>query len=181
MITQLRIRSALALALSLFAFGCPEEGGDGGGGAGGGGGGDTSCNGVCSALLSQHCFYAGGMDDCLTSCNGWDAQYASGADYCVQAWDDYKSCITSESLVCPEDYDAHWDTIECRGHWDHVQNYCVNMNAMPSTLCMPDNAVFDTFCTSTPATPHGKSCFGDAPANCVVGGTENNSNLYCCP
>jgi len=184
MITHLQLRSTLVLALALFAFGCPEEGGDGGSGSGGDGDGDSSCEGVCNALISQGCFYASAQDqsDCQMSCNGYETMYAAvGPDYCMQAWSDYKTCIANESLHCVEDFEPDWETVTCRDHWDHFQNYCVTKNAMPSTPCMPDMPIFDSFCTATPATPHGKSCFGDAPAGCVVGGTENNSNVYCCP
>jgi hypothetical protein len=173
----------LVLGSMLLAMGgCPGGGSDDGSAGDGAahGGGNANCDDVCNALFAQSCFYGGGESDCSTSCNGWDMMYASGTDYCQQAWSDYKSCIAGGGLTCIDDGNPDWNAAPCRGDWDHVQNYCVNMNAMPDTPCM-ENAAFDAFCSGTPATPHGKSCFGDAPAGCVVGGTENNSNLYCCP
>lgn len=179
MLTRTLVR-VVCVGWVCLAMGCPEDG-DGAGGSGGGGGGDTSCDSVCDALLSQSCFYGGGEADCRTSCNGWETMYvASGPDYCMQAWNDYKGCIASENLTCVDDSNPDWNAAPCRGHWDHFQNYCINMNAMPDTPCM-ENAAFDAFCAATPATPKGKSCFGNAPAGCVIGGNENNANLYCCP
>lgn len=174
---------SLCFGLVLVACGGGGGGADGGGGGGdgGGGGGGSSCDDVCDAMFAQSCFYGGGEADCRTSCNGWNTQYTStGADYCQTAWADYRTCMTSASLTCADDGNPDWGAIECRGDWDHVQNYCVYRNATPATPCMV-NAAFDAFCTSTPATPEGRSCLGDAPAGCVVGGTQNNANLYCCP
>ena len=152
-----------------------------GGGDGGGGGGGSSCEDVCGALFEQNCFYGGGEADCMTSCEGYVTTYVTpGPDYCQAAWDAYTGCVTTAALVCTDDFDPDWNAMPCRGHWDHYTNYCVNMNAMPTTPCT-DNAAFDAFCTGTPATPKGRSCLGDAPADCVVGGTDNNSDLYCCP
>ncbi len=168
--------SLLALAA------CKSGGGGNGGGSNNGGGassGDTSCDGVCNALMSQHCFYGGGDADCRMSCTGWETQYvAAGPDYCKQAWSDYKSCIVSETLTCPMDSDAHWGVVACREHWDHFNNYCINMNATPSSPCMAVS-MFDSICDS--GHPHAQSCFGDVPSGCVVGGTESYSNTYCCP
>lgn len=177
----------LALVLAVSAASCGGGGGGtGGGGSGGGGAGGAgagaSCDGVCNALFAQHCFYGGGESDCRRSCNGWETQYvAVGADYCKQAWADWKGCAASAALVCANDSDPDWNALPCRHHWDHVQNYCINKNATPDTPCLPDNAVLNTFCAGTPATPNGKSCFGNPPQGCVVGGTSNNANLYCCP
>jgi hypothetical protein len=169
----------LALAACKGESGGSGGSGGGSGGSGGGSSGDTSCDGVCNALLSQHCFYTGGDADCRMSCNGWETMYvAKGADYCKKAWDDYKSCIVTKPLTCPMDSDAHWGAVACREHWDHFNTYCINMNATPSTACMAI-PTFDTICDA--AHPHAQSCFGDVPSGCVVGGTENNSNLYCCP
>ncbi|APR84937.1 Hypothetical protein A7982_10286 [Minicystis rosea] len=171
----------LLIALAACKSGSGETGGGGTGGSGGAGSGDTSCDGVCNSLMTQHCFYTNGDDDCRMSCTGWETQYvASGSDDCQQAWADYKSCIVSAALTCPSDSDAHWAAIACREHWDHFQGYCIQKNATPDTPCT-DNAVFDTFCQGDTAHPHGKSCLGNRPAECVVGGTENNANLYCCP
>lgn len=152
-----------------------------GGSAGGAPAGPASCDDVCNSLFDQGCFYAGGENDCRMSCNGWETQYVSpGPDYCHAAWEAYKSCVVSETMDCPDDYNPDWNALPCRGHWDHFQNYCINQNATPSTPCT-ENAALDAFCADSPGKPKGKSCFGDAPADCVVGGTINNSNLYCCP
>ena len=159
-----------------------ETGDGGGGGSGGSGGsGDTSCDGVCNSLMGQHCFYTGGDADCRMSCNGWETQYvATGPDYCQKAWADYKSCITSKPLTCPSDSDAHWEAVACREHWDHFQGYCILKNATPDTACVM-NAAFDAYCSADAAHPHGQVCMGNVPSECVLGGTENNANLYCCP
>lgn len=166
------------LLMAVTACKSGSGGSDGGAGGAGGNSGDASCDGVCNDLMTEHCFYGGGDSDCRMSCNGWDAAYASGSADCKKVWADYKSCIVSKTLTCPDDSDAHWGVLACREHWDHVQTYCVNLNAMPSTPCMAITA-FDSVCDA--AHPHAQSCFGDVPSGCIVGGTENNSNLYCCP
>lgn len=175
----MKLASLFVGCLGLMVVAC-GGGGSGGSGDGGGGGGGESCDDVCDALFAQSCFYGGGEADCRTSCNGWDAMYATGVDYCQTAWGDYRSCVTSAALVCTDDFDPDWNAMPCRQHWDHVQNYCVSMSAMPSTPCTV-NAAFDAFCTATPGTPQGRVCPGDAPADCVVGGNDNNADLYCCP
>lgn len=177
------LRKLASIALVTLAAACGSSDSDssgGGGSPGGGASGDTSCDGVCNSLFAQKCFYGGGESDCRKSCTGWETQYvAAGADYCKTAWSDWKACITSQSLTCVDDYNPDWNAAPCRQHWDHFQNYCINQNATPDTPCT-DNAAFDAFCAGDAAHPKGKSCFGNAPAGCVVGGTSNNASLYCC-
>lgn len=172
-----------ALAGSLLLGAC-----GGGGGAGGadGTGGSTpseakSCDDVCNALFDKGCFYAGGESDCRRSCTGWEEQYvATGPEYCKAAWADYKACVVSEQLTCSDDLNPDWNALPCRPHWDHFQNYCIQKSATPETECI-ENPGFDAFCEGDAAHPKGKVCRGDAPAECVVGGTNSNADLYCCP
>jgi len=176
------LRALCVLCLAGLGVGA-DCGGDEESGGGGGSSppADASCDQVCDSLKTKGCFYAGGDADCRMSCNGWETQYvAAGADYCHDAWESYKSCVVSETLQCPDDLNPDWNALPCRGHWDHFQNYCINKNATPDTPCT-ENTAFDTFCSDQPGKPKGKSCFGNAPAECSVGGTINNSNLYCCP
>ncbi len=171
-------RRVAALCILSAAAACGGGSDEGEEGAGGSGGGDTSCDGVCDSLFAQGCFYAGGEQDCRTSCNGWETQYVeTGPDYCQAAWADYKACITSETLTCTGV--ADWNAMPCRGHWDHFQGYCINRNATPDTACM-QNAAWDSYCMDA-AKPRGNLCMGDVPAGCVIAGTNNNASLYCCP
>jgi hypothetical protein len=184
MMKYLRLMVIVGLYTSQLGAGCGDDGTSSSSGSGGGGGGTSqagTCDAVCDAMFAQDCFYAGGEADCLMSCNGWETDYAQpGPDYCQAAWDAYKSCMSTQTLDCNPDGNPDWAVTICREHWDHFNNYCINKNADPSTPCT-QNSAFDAFCTSTPDTPTGNSCFGDVPAGCVIGGNENNSNLYCCP
>ena len=142
---------------------------------------DSSCDGVCTAMFAkQGCFYAGGEADCRSSCNGWETQYvAAGADYCKAAWESWKSCMTTKSLTCNGDFNPDWNAAPCRADYDHWNNYCIQKNATPDTACSKV-AALDSACAANAGYPKATSCFGNVPADCVVGGNENYSNFYCC-
>ena len=173
------------VALWLLACGGGGGGSQGPGDSGGSENppsGEADCAGVCSALMKAKCFYAGGETDCNRSCTGWETEFvANGPAYCQQAWSDYKTCMTTTAIAtCPDQVGiAQWNVMECRMHWDHFNNYCQS-GMSPSQPCT-DMAMFNSVCNTVPGKPNARSCFGDVPAGCVVGGTTNNSNLYCCP
>lgn len=169
------------VGVTLIAAGCVAACGgsdDSGGAAGSGGSPAGDCGGECSVLMSTHCFYAGGENDCATSCNGWEAQANSGSDPCKQAWADYKSCMVTASISDCGGVPT-WNVLPCRAQYDHFWNYCYN-GVTPDTPCI-DNAAFNAYCADVPGKPAGKVCQGSVPVDCAVGGTSTNADLYCCP
>ncbi len=162
-----------AFVAAFVTFGCepadPDDGNDG----------DASCAEVCGVLMASECFYGGGEADCNTSCEGWDSQAAASSLIgCPEAWIDYKECMAAASVDNCGGV-ATWNVIECRGEWDHYQNYCVY--GFSSTQPCLGGATWDAYCTGVAGKPHGKLCRGEEEAGCVVGGTPINTDLYCCP
>ncbi len=158
---------------AFLVFGCEPAGPDDGNN------GDATCAEVCGVLMSSECFYGGGEADCNTTCDGWDTQAtASSLIGCPDAWVAYKECMVDADINNCGGV-ATWNVIECRGQWDHYQNYCVY--GLPSTTACVAEALLDSFCAGVAGKPHGKICRGQEEAGCVVGGTSNNADLYCCP
>ncbi|MBM4395787.1 MAG: hypothetical protein FJ087_08860 [Deltaproteobacteria bacterium] len=132
------------------------------------------CKAFCDmadANLKQCDMYAG---QCMTQC-AEQKQMADGkGGACKEANDSYLACGATKGLHC---MDYQIDYMPCRSEKDHTYNYC-NGVSTPDTPCMAV-PVFDVACTG--GTPKAYNCRGNVPAGCVVGGTNNNSDMYCCP
>jgi hypothetical protein len=142
--------------------------------------GETGCDALCTAYKDAGCGSVTDLSfgDCVKECEDTNALVNDGAhtQACIDEYEAFKACMTSTTLAC-NGFDVAKGS--CRADYDHYYNYCQGI-ATPESPCITNDA-WNAFCASTAATPVGKVCQGDAEPGCVMGGNDNNADLYCCP
>lgn len=169
------MRSLVAIAAISFAtvlVGACDTGGSTDTGTQGQDGG--SCRALCANVAAAEC-PAAGEADCLVDCEATAAiAAASESEACEAVWAGYVECMADAALECNG---SDVSRLPCRADYDRTQNYCVH-GFTPEEPCL-DNPVASDLCGG--ATPHAKLCRGDAEKGCVLGGTANHTDFYCCP
>lgn len=164
-----RILTIASCALALAACGIGGSTGDSSQNQG-----NADCAAMCANVARAGC----NPDDereCLDTCNEAAAHAAaSESEACQQAHAAWVGCMTHTDLRCSG---FGVDGLPCRADRDHARNYCVH-GFTPEEPCL-ENPAASHLCPAT--APNAKICRGAPESGCVVGGTDSNDDLYCCP
>ena len=134
-----------------------------------------ACAEICDNLAAAGCDASSDPAACLADCEPRE-EIARSSEWeaCTDAWADWTRCAANEEFVC-EGFDV--SILPCREERDRARNRC-ELGLGPEDPCL-DNPVFDHLCPDDK--PDARICRGVKEEGCVVGGTDNHADLYCCP
>jgi len=162
---------SLLVALALLAAGCGTSDPRGSGRQAQA----AACRAVCANVVEAGCKASSDEEACLEACREKAEIVAtSDSDHCHEAFAAWSRCAAEAELECDG---FAVSMLPCRADRDHVRNYC-ELGLGPDEPCL-DNPVYAHLCPEEK--PRALNCRGRPEAGCVVGGTDNHVDLYCCP
>lgn len=133
-----------------------------------------ACAEVCENILAAGC-EAPDEADCMADCEPREAIALESEDEaCIEAWSDWTHCAAAKSFTC-DGFDV--SVLPCREARDRAHNRC-ELGLGPEEPCL-DNPVYQKLCPDEK--PNARTCRGEKEAGCVIGGSDNHTDLFCCP